>query len=84
MEVCFFLLEREGLFTCLASGVLNTWTVVLPKAILGLHGSCVLVPCHFTIPEQRTQDLLNCSNRNAWWVRFLGGPAVAPSQVPNP
>lgn len=89
LDVRLFWLERDGLFTCVASAVLDTWKVVLPDTILGFDGSCVLVPCHFTISEQMFQDLLNCGNRAIRWGRVPDRPTViispvAPSQVPNP
>lgn len=83
VDVCLLWLETEGLFTRVASGVSDAWNVALPDAVLGLHGSCVLVPCHFTIPKKLQ---LSCSNRDFWRVRVLDGVGSrdASSQVLNP
>lgn len=67
-----------------APGVSNTWNLVLPDAVLGFYGSCVMVPCRFSVPEQMNQDLLSCSNGGLWRARAIDGPFVIGPNVALP
>ncbi|XP_029700730.1 sialoadhesin-like isoform X1 [Takifugu rubripes] len=59
------------------AGVSNgIWNLELPDAVLGFYGSCVMVPCRFSVPEQMNPDLLSCSNGGIWRARAIGGPLV--------
>lgn len=69
-------------FNCVASGV--PWDLVLPDALLGIHGSCVVVPCRFTVPEQLRKVLLNCSRGGIWRTRSMDGPFVIGPDVKSP
>ncbi|KAJ0055230.1 hypothetical protein NL108_013542 [Boleophthalmus pectinirostris] len=52
------------------------WNVTVPLRIMGVEGSCVVVPCSFTLPVSYTAALNNCSGGAVWRKGGISGTHV--------
>ncbi|XP_075907666.1 sialic acid-binding Ig-like lectin 12 [Nelusetta ayraudi] len=63
-------LVEVALFIPLMQGVVcRTWAVTLPQSIMGLSGSCIIIPCRFDVPETVDKRLTLCSNQSVVWKK---------------
>ncbi|XP_026203798.1 sialoadhesin-like isoform X2 [Anabas testudineus] len=61
----------------------KTWDVMLPRSLIGISHSCVVVPCSYSVPDDQETKLLNCSNRGIWKKGSIHGANILNSRSPS-
>ncbi|XP_058867261.1 myelin-associated glycoprotein-like isoform X1 [Acipenser ruthenus] len=62
--------EKLLLISCLFQGIIcNTFEAFMPQRIKALSGSCVLIPCTFTIPKSYENDMVEPA-RGIWMTSY--------------
>lgn len=61
----------------------KTWGVTVPRSILGIDGSCIIVPCHFEVPKQEEANIQNCSDGGIWKKGNLLAPPIFSTRNPG-
>ncbi|XP_058866599.1 myelin-associated glycoprotein-like [Acipenser ruthenus] len=65
--------EKLLLISCLFQGIIcNEFKVFMPQRIKALSGSCVLIPCTFTIEERFENDMIEPA-RGIWRTSLYSG-----------
>ncbi|XP_055368960.1 sialoadhesin-like [Betta splendens] len=72
-----FTVAAVALLIALNPGALcESWAVALPRSLVGVGGSCLVVPCSFSVPRDQEAKILGCSDGGVWRKGDLTGPVV--------